>query len=70
MPMANAGAAGVLQGQGMGGMQGLSGGGGGGGDGIGGVMPLDHLYGAPAGYGMPTPYGNMGQMFFPGQPSQ
>ena len=72
MPMANAGAAGVLQQQNMQNMQlggGGGGGGGGGNDGLGG-MPLEHMYGAPGGYAMAGPYGNMGQMFYNGQPNQ
>jgi hypothetical protein len=71
--MANGGAAGVLQAQNMQSMQNmqLAGGGGGGNDGLGGGMPLEHMYGAPGGYAMAGPYGNMGaQMFYNGQPNQ
>lgn len=71
MPMAGAGGAGVLQGQGMQSMPLPSGNVG---EGLaGGVMQLEHIYGGPGGYGIPGPYGNMGnmgQVFFPGQPSQ
>jgi len=85
MPMPNAGAAGVLQGQNIQNMQNmpsnmqLGGGGGGGGGaggagndgGLGGGMPLEHMYAAPGGYAMPGPYGNMGgQMFYNGQQNQ
>lgn len=38
--------------------------------GDGSVVPLDsqQMYGAPAAYGMASPYSNVGQMYFPGQP--
>ncbi|KAL4537847.1 hypothetical protein Ndes2526B_g04291 [Nannochloris sp. 'desiccata'] len=75
MPMANPGAAGVLQGQNMQNIQnmqlGTGGGGGGNNDGLGGGMPLEHMYAAPGGYAMAGPYGNMGaQMFYNGQQNQ
>ena len=75
MPMAGGGGAAGLQGQTMQSMQSMpmSNMGGNGGDGLipgGGVMPLEHIYGGPGGYGIPGPYGNMGQVFFPGQPNQ
>jgi nucleolysin TIA-1/TIAR len=71
MPMATGGATGVLQGQTMQSLQ-LGGGGGGGNDGLGGGgIPLEHMYGAPGGYAMAGPYGNMGaQMFYNGQSNQ
>ena len=84
MPMAGNGGAGVIAGGGVGvggpgpqgAMHALTGNGVGG-DALGGVMPLEHLYGggAPSGYAMAPNqmYSNMaatGQMFFPGQTAQ